>query len=51
MAGTDALKALDEEYAKHGQIQIVDADHAVENSSTYISLPGRMTNRQLAHES
>ena len=47
MAGTDALKALDEEYAKHGQVQIVDA---VENSSTYISLPGRMTNQQLAHE-
>ena len=45
MAGTDALKAFEEEYAKHGQIQTVDGE---KTGSAYVSLPGR--NEQLVHE-
>ena len=47
LGGTDALKAFEEEYAKHGQIQTVDGE---ENGLAYVSLPGRMTNQQLVHE-
>ena len=46
IGGTGALKAFEEEYAKHGQIQTLDGE---ENDSAYGSLPGRMINKQLAH--
>ena len=47
LGGTDARKVFEEEYAKYGQIQTLDGE---ENGSAYVSLPGHMTNLQLAHE-